>query len=610
VTSADGTTVKRVRTSLGALVAIALVGTGLTTSTATADVTKPKVAADTTSGTALKVDWTDVKGAAGYRVQYSTSKTFGSGTTTLPAKGDPALTKSDTTLTGLSTGKTYFVRVADVSDKGKVGAYSAATEAKATYKFAEPGDLFRSKVDRDSMTVSWKAVSGAPGYTVRVYSKGNPTKYFTTTTSSVNLTGLKASTTYYIRAYVVQPAAGSTDEVRLSEDSLEVVQATTKYKLATPDGLKVTSQSPTSVGLDWTGVAGAPKDAAYKVSYAYNYAQTDHQKTSGAFTGTSGKLTGLRNDTTYFAIVYLVDADGKRLTESSPLVTAKSIVPRGTISGKISGVTGSDLTAAAYTTSGDVAQAVTVGSDNRYSLDVRPGNYKVQLQYTGGGNKASAWARSGSDGGWTFGAASTIKVELGKTTNAPEVQIKDGHVVKGKVVTRGGDPIRDVDLTAIAANGDERDVISLTRSSAAKDDEGEFALEGLGTGTYWIRAIYSGDGFKTESVQLEVGKDLGVKVVLDNEPFRKSYKAYINGTGRVGKTLSVHATPWLAGSYPTTRASLSYQWKRNGAAIKGATKTKYKLGSADKGKKITITVTAKRYGYVTGSTTSKAKKIS
>ncbi len=596
----------RVRAGLGALAVVALVGSGLTTSTAVADVTKPTVTSDKASPTALKVDWTSVKGAASYKVQYSTSTSFASGTTTLPAKGDPAITDSDTTLTGLSTGKAYYVRVADVSDSGKVGTYSAATQATPTYDYAAPGDLYRSKVDRDSMTVSWKAIDGAPGYTVRVYSKGNPTKYFTTTTSSVSLTGLKSSTTYYILAYVVKPAAGTTSETRLSGDSLEIIQTTTSYKAATPDGLKETSQGSTSVGLSWTGVSGAPDGSGYRVSYALDRAQTVSQKTSGVFDGTSGKITGLDEDTTYFAVVYLVDADGKRASGSSEVVTAKSIVGRGTISGSVSGVTGSDLTAAAYTTAGNVAEAVTVGSDNKYSLDVRPGTYKVQLMYTGGGNYASAWARSGSDGAFTYGSASTIEVALGKTTTAPDVDINKGHVVSGTVVDRSGNPVRAVDLTAIAARGDERDVISLTRS----DNDGKFSLEGLSSGSFWIRGIYSGDGFKTESVQLDVSKDLGIKVTLDNADFRSKYKAYLKGTKSVGKTLSVTATPWLAGSYPTTRASMSYQWKRNGVAIKDATKSTYKTTSADRGKTITVTATAKRYGYNTGSATSSGARIS
>ena len=606
MTSVDRTVATRVRTGLGALVVIALVGTGLTTSTAAADVTKPKVSVDKGSPTALKVDWTSVKGAAAYRVQYSTSDSFGSGTTTVPAKNAAPITGSDTTLTGLSTGKTYYVRVAEVSSDGKVGTYSAATQATPSYPYAAPGDLFRSKVDRDSMTVSWKAISGAPGYTVRVDSTGNPTKYFTTTTPSANLTGLKASTTYSIRAYVVKPAAGTAPETRLSGDSLEVTQATTSYKLATPDGFEETSQSSSSVGLSWDAVTGAPAGSGYKISYALDGAQTVQRKTTGTIKGTSGTISGLNSDTTYYATIYLVDSGGTKISASSDFIVAKSIVPRGTISGKVDGVSGSDLTAAAYTTSGDVAKAVTVGSDNKYTLDVRPGSYKVQLMYTGGGNYASAWARSGSDGGWTYGTASTIQVALGKTTSVPDVQIHKGHVVDGKTVDRNGTAVRDVDLTAIAARGTERDVISLTRSGS----DGSFSLQGLNTGTYWIRAAYSGDGFRIESVNLNVDKDLGVRVTMDTLPFRKKYGAGLHGTPKVGKTMSVSATPWLAGTYPTTYASMSYQWKRNGSAIKGATKRTYKLVSADRGKKVSVTVTARRYGYTTGSVTTSAKRVS
>ena len=552
----------RVRTSLGALVAVALVGTGLTTSVADADVTKPKVTTDKGSSTALKVDWSDVDDAASYRVQYSTSKSFDSGTTTLPAKGDAAITDSATTLQGLSTGEQYYVRVADVSDAGKVGTYSAATAATPTYAYAAPGDLFRTKVDRDSMTVSWKAISGAPGYTVRVYSKGNPTKYFTTTSSSVDLTGLKNGTTYFIRAYVVQPAAGKEPEKRLSGNSLEVTQATTTYKLATPDGFAMTTQSATTVGLSWKAVSGAPEGAGYKVSYALNGGQTDHQKTTGKYTGTSGKISGLKDDTTYYAVIYLVDADGKRISASSDFITIKSIVPRGTISGKVDGVTGSDLTAAAYTTAGNVADAVTVGSDNRYTLDVRPGNYKVQLMYTGGGDYASVWARSGDDGTWTYGTASTIQVQTGKTTNAPDVSIRKGNKISGKTVDTSGKVVPNVDLTAITNRGTEREVISLTRSDS---QDGTFSLKGLNTGDYWIRAIYSGDGFKTESVPLKVNKDLGVEVVLDTAPFRTSYLAYINGTGRVGDP--ERARDAVAGGFlpdDPRRAELPVEARRQG----------------------------------------------
>src|ERR1700712_364453 len=151
------------------------------------------------------------------------------------------------------------------------------------------------------MTVSWKAIPDAPGYTVRAYSKGNPTKYYATAKSSINLTGLKANTTYFLKVYVNKPATASSNAVVMSASSPEVTTTTSTYALAAPDALKETSQAAYSVGLAWTAVSGAPAGSAYKVTYALDAAGTDHAKTTGRLNGTSGTLTGLTNDTTYFA---------------------------------------------------------------------------------------------------------------------------------------------------------------------------------------------------------------------------------------------------------------------------------------------------------------------
>ena len=56
--------------------------------------------------------------------------------------------------------------------------------------------------------------------------------------------------------------------------------------------------------------------------------------------------------------------------------------------------------------------------------------------------------------------------------------------------------------------------------------------------------------------------------------------------------------------------AFSYQWYRDGAAIANATKPSYKLVAADKGKKITVKVTARKPGYLDAlSKASKAKKV-
>ena len=102
-----------------------------------------------------------------------------------------------------------------------------------------------------------------------------------------------------------------------------------------------------------------------------------------------------------------------------------------------------------------------------------------------------------------------------------------------------------------------------------------------------------------------------MSIIRDPDTYERFEKiVLVHGTRKVGSTMNVTATPWLAGTYPTTRATMSYQWKRNGVAIKGATGRTYKLVSADRGKKLSVTATAKRYGYTTGSTTSTAKSIS
>ena len=83
-------------------------------------------------------------------------------------------------------------------------------------------------------------------------------------------------------------------------------------------------------------------------------------------------------------------------------------------------------------------------------------------------------------------------------------------------------------------------------------------------------------------------------------------KPKITGTVKVGKKLTAKPGVWKPSS-----VKLSYQWLRNGKAIKGATKSTYKLAKSDKRKKITVKVTGKRAGYTTKSVVSKAtKKVS
>ncbi|MEU6653960.1 hypothetical protein ABZ904_32130 [Streptomyces sp. NPDC046900] len=83
-------------------------------------------------------------------------------------------------------------------------------------------------------------------------------------------------------------------------------------------------------------------------------------------------------------------------------------------------------------------------------------------------------------------------------------------------------------------------------------------------------------------------------------PSLKATKApSISGTAKVGYKLTT-----AHGTWSPTATSYTYSWKRNGKTITGATKSTYVLVKADKGQKITVKVTAHRYGWTNGSATT------
>ncbi|MGY1498884.1 Tat pathway signal protein [Streptomyces sp. QTS52] len=75
----------------------------------------------------------------------------------------------------------------------------------------------------------------------------------------------------------------------------------------------------------------------------------------------------------------------------------------------------------------------------------------------------------------------------------------------------------------------------------------------------------------------------------------------ISGTAKVGKTLKTSAGTWSPAA-----TSYAYQWYAGGRAISGATRSSLVLKVAQKGKKITVKVTARRAGHQDGAAVSKA----
>ena len=166
---------------------------------------------------------------------------------------------------------------------------------------------------------------------------------------------------------------------------------------------------------------------------------------------------------------------------------------------------------------------------------------------------------------------------------------------------------------------------------ARTDGRGTFTSAGVPAGQYWFRYRYSGDGFKTCSVHVVVGRDrvkadysncgtpravvtqgkVNVDATLRTAKFRKSYGAYISGSKKVGGTLKAKATPWLAGQYPTTRASMRYRWKETTANRSGAPPgPPTRWPGATRATRSPSPPPPSGSAYTTASATSKAARIS
>jgi hypothetical protein len=93
-------------------------------------------------------------------------------------------------------------------------------------------------------------------------------------------------------------------------------------------------------------------------------------------------------------------------------------------------------------------------------------------------------------------------------------------------------------------------------------------------------------------------------VVASASKFTKVYRPTISGTAKVGRTLKAKVKTWKP-----KPATVSWQWFRNGVAISGATKAKYKLTSADKKARLKVTAVCTKVGYQSSATSKSTVKV-
>lgn len=135
---------------------------------------------------------------------------------------------------------------------------------------------------------------------------------------------------------------------------------------------------------------------------------------------------------------------------------------------------------------------------------------------------------------------------------------------------------------------------------------GTTAITGATAATYKVQPADAAQSLKvkvtgSKSGYASLSRTSAATTAVAKASFSTQPIPTISGTKLVGQLLT--ATP---GTWTPKPDSLSYQWYRSGVAITGATQATCRLTTADKGKTLTVKVTARRAGYNTASKTSVA----
>lgn len=236
-------------------------------------------------GNGLKLSWSKVSGADGYKIAYSLDgkkwvypKDLGN--------------VSSYTISGLKYNTKYYFKAVTLKNGEKAGKWSGVKNA-VTGSYAAPKSIKVSKA-HNYLTLSWDKVKGVNGYKI-AYSTDNKNWTYKTlgNVSSYKITNLKYGTKYYFKIVSL------TNNKECGKWSS--VQSAVTRSYAAPANIKV-SKSYNFLTFSWDKVSGAN---GYKIAYSADNKKWTY-KTLGNVS--SYKITGLSAQKKYyFKIVSLID---------------------------------------------------------------------------------------------------------------------------------------------------------------------------------------------------------------------------------------------------------------------------------------------------------------
>lgn len=236
----------------------------------------------------------------------------------------PTVTVKNSKGTTLKNGTDYTVSYA--SGCKNTGKYAVTVTFKGNYTGTKTlyFNILPSKTSKltatqttSSIKATWKAVTGASGYKVTLYtSSGKAVKTVYTTKTSAEFTKLSKGTTYKVRVTAYKTIDGK------KASSSVYTQLTTATKPGTPT-LKATAGSK-KASLSWNKQTGATGYVVYmSTSKTGKYTKIATVKGNSKVSYTKTGLT--RGKTMYFKVAAYKTVDGKTITGSFSAVKSAKI---------------------------------------------------------------------------------------------------------------------------------------------------------------------------------------------------------------------------------------------------------------------------------------------
>ena len=247
--------------------------------------------------------WDATTGATGYDLYIATSATAPTPQTAPTVSVGAVTTYVRTGLSGETTYRAYLRATNDAGASAWTSVVAATTPVTPRAP-AVPTGFSSTAATQNSLTYGWDASTGATGYDLYITVSTTPPTALTAPTISVGAvttytrTGLSTSTVY--RAYL-----RATNDIGAS-DWTSVVTTTTAAAPGQPPGVPMDfallSKTESSITYQWTATGGATGYDLYVTTSATTpTAQTTPTTTVGAVT--TGTVTGLESDQTYFAYI-------------------------------------------------------------------------------------------------------------------------------------------------------------------------------------------------------------------------------------------------------------------------------------------------------------------